>query len=68
METDIEEIKRIIMRLRDVTGVGITKRNDKEIVLIFMRKNNPKTVNKIKKILKNEDFEIRVSGEIRALN
>jgi len=68
----IEDVKEryeaTIMRLKDVTGVGIGLKNRRRCIVVYVKKMSPKLAESIPK--KIEGFEVRIeeTGELKALN
>jgi len=59
----IDPLKAELMKLEDVVGVGYSE----GLLIIFMRKENKKTYENIKKIVRDIKYKIEITGEFRAL-
>jgi len=59
----IDHLKAELMKLEDVVGVGYSE----GLLIIFMRKENKKTYENIRKIVRNIKYKIEITGEFRAL-
>ncbi|HKW42739.1 MAG TPA: hypothetical protein VJP06_01005 [Thermoplasmata archaeon] len=67
----IEEIKRRhearLMKMRGVVGVGIGKKDGKDVIRIYVEEDNPKIRTTLPQALDEVPVEIVVSGSFRAL-
>ena len=67
----IEEIKRRhearLMKMRGVVGVGIGKKDGKDVIRIYVEDDNPKIRTTLPQALEEVPVEIVVSGSFRAL-
>ena len=67
----VEEIKRRhearLMKMRGVVGVGIGKKDGKDVIRIYVEEDNPKIRTALPQALDEVPVEIVVSGSFRAL-
>jgi hypothetical protein len=56
-----------LMKMRGVVGVGIGQKDGKDIIRIYVEKENPKILSRIPHALDNVPVEVVVSGTFRAL-
>jgi hypothetical protein len=55
------------MKMRGVVGVGIGQKDGKDIIRIYVEKENPKILSRIPQALDDIPVEVVVSGTFRAL-
>jgi hypothetical protein len=67
-DTQIQEIKNSLSTLEDVVGIGISSKQGIPTVTILVRKENQDTRKRIVKLLGEIPYEIRISGEFKALD
>jgi len=67
----VEEVKRRhearLMKMRGVVGVGIGKKDGKDVIRIYVEEDNPKIRTTLPQALDEVPVEIVVSGSFRAL-
>ena len=68
---DIREAKsrneKKLMKIKGVVGVGISKKDDEEVIVILTNQLSEKSANKIPEQLEGFKIVIRESGAINAL-
>jgi hypothetical protein len=69
--TAVAEVKQRhearLMKMRGVVGVGIGQKDGREVIRIYVEKENPKILSRIPHALDDIPVEVVVSGTFRAL-